>query len=953
MDTPKANVYIVEDEAIIADELAYLLQSQGYQITGKSNSGEDALIKINENAPDLILMDIHLRGKLNGIETAEKINSINNIPVIFITAYPEEVTNTPTYLNHPYACLNKPFKENDLFCQVNASILQKDNLKKLCNHSHWMQTILQSMKTGLVMLSPNNDVEYINKTAEIMLNQSKETLIGSQSDALFKKLTLTTQQASHLENFTTHYTKPFTLKFTGFYQEKEPGSIQLSTKPYFDNNGNFAGNLIELHDIHHSENKITELKDELDQIHLAKEMQEENAANLANIIETLNNENLQLKDIIQFHELSFNSQLNTISNKINEMNKGAKPEAIISKGKERNNFKQIKSIQELIHSYLKFYQTEFLPAESDIKNTLTYTLIEDLKNIIFRDLNKYFRAVFYYELNLPIIIQCDQIKIKKFFFYLVKLLLESSDIYDVMLYVKKKRKYKNQYRLLFQLTIRGNKNEIEKIPEVYNKAIPLNKINKNNNFDEHYLVHIVQMLIKLLDAKFSIEYPSSLHWEPDSSLTINLSIPYDLPFENELEYIAEENKHRPIEEHFKQKESYKILYIGPNDFQNQQIKKIFKHIGCKYSNIESHKEILKHIVSNKIAYDFLIFDLKQAQQLESECGQGLFNELKNQSNIILLIDATKHLELSMLQKKFKAHAVIEKPISPFELLMTIKNIANGNDTDEKPKTEVKKYSSITQSENNTKSTSENSIKHEKILLADTNETNVKIIEAFLRIQGWNIITVTNKKTLMHEIKHQKFSLIMIGFALAHDEDFMSLGIIKKTIQKSGHDTPIILIRDEEQSIFESIILQTNINGILTKPIKSENLYTIIKENINPDVVYDLPKLDKMTLLNSAYGDLEILKEIAKFFTDSIPDGITHLAQLIEQKNWKELSENAHKWKGGVAQFGAIHAAKLLKELELASNSKDINQVKDILILIKAEIKKLNHFFSTPGWEKTL
>ena len=80
-------ILVVEDEAIVANDIRDTLISLGYDVAGTAKTGESALEKIAETRPDLVLMDIHLAGKMDGIETAGQIHENFGIPVIFLTAY--------------------------------------------------------------------------------------------------------------------------------------------------------------------------------------------------------------------------------------------------------------------------------------------------------------------------------------------------------------------------------------------------------------------------------------------------------------------------------------------------------------------------------------------------------------------------------------------------------------------------------------------------------------------------------------------------------------------------------------------------------------------------------------------------------------------------------------------------------------------------------------------------
>ena len=113
-----ARILIVEDKAIIAEHLAATLEHAGYTVTGKISSGEEAIRQVESEAPDLILMDIHLAGKLDGIQTTEQINRRHAVPVIYLTDFHDKSTIDRAKSTRPAAYLLKPFKEQDLLVAI-------------------------------------------------------------------------------------------------------------------------------------------------------------------------------------------------------------------------------------------------------------------------------------------------------------------------------------------------------------------------------------------------------------------------------------------------------------------------------------------------------------------------------------------------------------------------------------------------------------------------------------------------------------------------------------------------------------------------------------------------------------------------------------------------------------------------------------------------------------------
>jgi len=102
-------VLVVEDESTLAIPIQDLLKNFGYAVPAIACSGEEAIQKVAEIHPDLVLMDIRLEGSLDGVEAAEKIRSSFNIPVVYLTAYIDDITVQRAMITGPFGYILKPF----------------------------------------------------------------------------------------------------------------------------------------------------------------------------------------------------------------------------------------------------------------------------------------------------------------------------------------------------------------------------------------------------------------------------------------------------------------------------------------------------------------------------------------------------------------------------------------------------------------------------------------------------------------------------------------------------------------------------------------------------------------------------------------------------------------------------------------------------------------------------
>jgi len=118
----KINVLVVEDESIVSKDIQHSLGKLGYQVAGAAATGEKAIELARSERPDIVLMDIMLKGEMNGVEAAEIVRRELKIPVIFLTAYADEATLSKAKITEPYGYIIKPFKEIDLQTSIEMAI---------------------------------------------------------------------------------------------------------------------------------------------------------------------------------------------------------------------------------------------------------------------------------------------------------------------------------------------------------------------------------------------------------------------------------------------------------------------------------------------------------------------------------------------------------------------------------------------------------------------------------------------------------------------------------------------------------------------------------------------------------------------------------------------------------------------------------------------------------------
>ena len=128
MDRPR--IMVVEDEWIIANDIKNCLVDLGYMVTSIAATGQEAIDQAGEDKPDLILMDIMLKGDMNGIEAAKEIRKLHGIPVIYLTAYDNQYLVEQAKQTANYGYLLKPFKDKELHIAIDMALHRKRQERK-------------------------------------------------------------------------------------------------------------------------------------------------------------------------------------------------------------------------------------------------------------------------------------------------------------------------------------------------------------------------------------------------------------------------------------------------------------------------------------------------------------------------------------------------------------------------------------------------------------------------------------------------------------------------------------------------------------------------------------------------------------------------------------------------------------------------------------------------------
>src|SRR5262249_39589473 len=153
-------------ECIIAKGIQSDLQSLGYEVPVIASSGEEALAKAAETYPDLVLMDIVLKGGLDGIETSRRMRDQFHIPVVYLSAYRDDKTLERAKVTEPFGYLLKPYEERELHTTIEMALYKHRMEQQLRVTEQWLAATLNCITDAVIATDARQSVQFINPIAE-------------------------------------------------------------------------------------------------------------------------------------------------------------------------------------------------------------------------------------------------------------------------------------------------------------------------------------------------------------------------------------------------------------------------------------------------------------------------------------------------------------------------------------------------------------------------------------------------------------------------------------------------------------------------------------------------------------------------------------------------------------------------------------------------------------------
>ncbi len=245
-------ILIVEDESIVALELESRLCDLGYSVCGIVASGDEAIKLTKEHIPNIILMDINIKGPIDGVQTAEKIKEMYDIPIIFLTAFTDPSTLERAKITGPYGYIVKPFEERELHTSIEIAIYKHNMEKKLRDSERRLSITLKSIGDAVIATDNEGKINYMNSAAEELTSINSENANGKYVLDIFDisdKVTYETADLDIKKLINTGFSDNFPGNLTISDKNGQVKIVESSISAIKDEKSNIDGIVLVFHDV--------------------------------------------------------------------------------------------------------------------------------------------------------------------------------------------------------------------------------------------------------------------------------------------------------------------------------------------------------------------------------------------------------------------------------------------------------------------------------------------------------------------------------------------------------------------------------------------------------------------------------------------------------------------------------------------------------------------------------
>jgi two-component system cell cycle sensor histidine kinase/response regulator CckA len=179
-------ILVVEDERVVARDIQRSLVDLGYHVPATASSADQAIRLASQRCPDLVLMDIRIKGERDGIEAATILRKRFDVPIVYLTAYADEPTVERAKLTQPFGYLMKPVKTYELRSAVEIALFKHEMDKQLRDRERWLSMTMRSIGDAIISTDAAGRINYMNPVAEALTGWNAAQAQGRMSEEILR-----------------------------------------------------------------------------------------------------------------------------------------------------------------------------------------------------------------------------------------------------------------------------------------------------------------------------------------------------------------------------------------------------------------------------------------------------------------------------------------------------------------------------------------------------------------------------------------------------------------------------------------------------------------------------------------------------------------------------------------------------------------------------------------------
>ncbi|TVR93909.1 MAG: response regulator [Spirochaetaceae bacterium] len=191
-------ILIVEDERLVAVDIKHRLQRFGYSVVRVVSDGAGAISATKELSPSLVLMDIGLQGTMDGIEAADRIGKLGDVPIIFVTANAEDTILQRALKGNAVGYVLKPFRDREIVVSIEMALYKADAERKLREVRWWTENTLETISEGVIAVDQSGLIRYMNSSAELLTGWSRDEVRDKTAEDILQTDLLSDESESQV-----------------------------------------------------------------------------------------------------------------------------------------------------------------------------------------------------------------------------------------------------------------------------------------------------------------------------------------------------------------------------------------------------------------------------------------------------------------------------------------------------------------------------------------------------------------------------------------------------------------------------------------------------------------------------------------------------------------------------------------------------------------------------------